>query len=259
MDFATASRYYEALLAGYLRAAPAGTTEEAVDRFVAPVRAAFVRERAAESVIEGMLWAAWEPVIGAACASDSAQDRLVELLVGIEGRGALTRDQGREESVLWGDSRVFVDLPMFGAQMREAWDSYAAPPGSPEAWVNLNAFAARLTAVGIDFEVYAIWTLRACLEEKSSVGPDELRAVVPWFRHCGELLSRLAHRGGSIGERDTGPARLGRLCTDTGMDSGGFTVERWEFWRGRLAGLAGGTDAAALEARTALRYLTTAA
>jgi hypothetical protein len=40
------------------------------------------------------------------------------------------------------------------------------------------------------------------------------------------------------------------------MTGGGFTVERWEFWRSRLADLATGTSAAAPEARAALHYLT---
>lgn len=257
MDYDTASRYYGALIAGYLRAAPASALDEAIARFVAPVRSAFVRDQAPESVIEGMLWAAWEPVLVAVgTASAARQDRLVDLLAGIRSQGVLTRGQGRQECVIWGGLKVFTDLPCFGAQLREAWDMGADPRGSPDVWVNMNAFAARLTAAGFDFSLYAIWTLRDCLEEGDPPGRADLRAVVPWFRHCGAALSCLAHQAGSPGEGDRGPARLGRLCRDSGMTQGGFTAERWEFWRGRLADLATGTSAAAPEARTAMHYLT---
>jgi hypothetical protein len=161
MDDDTALRYYEALLAGYLQATPARTMGESVARFVAPVRSAFVHEQIAQSAIEAMLWTAWQPVIAAAGASSgTAQDRLVDLLTGIKNQGVLTRDQGRQECVVWGGLKVFADLPLFGAQMREAWDIGADPPGSTDVWANMNAFAARLTAAGIDFSTYAIWALR---------------------------------------------------------------------------------------------------
>jgi hypothetical protein len=258
MDDDTASRYYESLLAGYLQATPAGALGETVARFVAPMRSAFVDEQVAQSAIEAMLWTAWQPVIVAAGASSgTVQDRLVDLLTGIRSQGVLTRDQGRQECVVWGTLKVFADLPLFGAQMREAWDLGADPPGSADVWANMNAFAARLTAAGIDFSLYAIWTLRDCLEEERPVGSADLRAAVPWFEHCGELLARLARQSGSLAQGDAGPARLGRLCTDTGMTRGGFTIERWEFWRIRLADLANETGAAAHQAWTALRYMTT--
>ena len=258
MDDETALlRYYESLLAGFLQATPAGALGEGVERFVAPVRTAFVHEQVPQSAIEAMLWTAWQPVILAAGAScGTTQDRLVDLLTGIRDQGVLTRDQGRQECVVWGGLKVFADLPLFGAQMREVWDIGADPPGSRDVWVNMNAFAARLTAAGIDFSLYAIWTLRDCLEEQCPVGSSDLGAVVPWFRHCGEVLARLARERGALGQGDAGPARLGKLCTDSGMTRGGFTLERLEFWRTRLADLANGTGAIADEARTALHYMT---
>ncbi|MDH6121613.1 hypothetical protein ABH930_002382 [Kitasatospora sp. GAS204A] len=260
MDYDTASRYYEELLSGYLRATPAAGLDETVARFVAPMRSAFVDDQAEESAIdtiEGLLWAAWEPVITAARESSSGtvQDRLVDLLTGIERQGVLTRDQGQQDCVVW-ETKVFVDLPCFGAQMREALDMGAETPGfsDVDVWVNLNAFAARLTAAGIDFSLYAIWTLRDCLEEESPVNLADPRGVVPWFQHCGALLAGLARRRRSF---DGQAGRLGKLCTDSGMAEGGFTVERWEFWRARLTELAAGTEAGADEARAALRYLGT--
>jgi hypothetical protein len=60
IDYDTASRYYDTLVSGYLRTAPVGALEEAVARFAAPVRSAFVHDQAPESTIDAMLWAAWE-------------------------------------------------------------------------------------------------------------------------------------------------------------------------------------------------------
>src|ERR1700733_7481929 len=252
MDYDTASGYYGELVSGYLPATAAATVDDTVARFTAPVCAAFEREQAAEQTIAGILWAAWEPVILAAGASSgTAQDRLVDLLTGVKGQGVLTRGQGRQECVIWGGLRVFADLPCFGAQMREAWDIGVDAPGSPDSWVNMNAFAARLTAAGIDFSPYAIWTLRDCLEEGSSVSPGDLRAAAAWFQHSGALLCSLARQPGSPGDGDRAPGRLGRLCASSGMSGGGFTTERWQFWRSRLTELAAGTDAAAPEARAA--------
>lgn len=251
MDYDRASLHYRALLSEYLQATPADAVDQAVARFVAPLRSAFVDERAGESVIEGMLWAAWEPVVLAAReSSDSTQGRLVDLLTGVQGQGTLTRDQGRQACTVWGLT-VFADLPCLGAQMREQWDTGAT---EPEAWVNINAFAARLTAAGIDFSLYAIWTLCERLEETPTPGSADLRAAVPWFQHCGDLLVRLALERRSF---DRGLGRLGKLCTDRGMTQGGFTVERWEFWRGRLSELAAGTGPDAAAARVALRCLAT--
>ncbi|WP_243787774.1 DUF3632 domain-containing protein [Saccharopolyspora gloriosae] len=145
---------------------------------------------------------------------------------------------------------VFGDLPCFGAQVREAWD--ADGDGSTESRVNLNAFAARLTAAGIDFSGYAIWTLRDCLEDTAV--PGGLHAVLPWLRHCGPELARLA-RLGSCSVPDRGPGRLGPLARAGGVRGGGFCPQRWAFWRGRLAELAAGPDAVAHQARTALELM----
>ncbi|MFE9601416.1 DUF3632 domain-containing protein [Streptomyces hokutonensis] len=257
MDDDIASRYYETLLSGYLRTAPTMTTEEAVARFVAPVRSAFVDDQAAESTIEAMLWAAWyQVVLAARTSSGISQEKIVDLLTGIRNLGVLSRDQGRHRCEIWGGLKVFVDLPCFGAEMREEWNIGSDAPGSPDTWANMNAFAARLTAADIDFSLYAIWTLRDCLEEESPVISADLRAAVPWFQHCSALLANLARRRRAFRQGNRGPARLGKLCTDGGMTEGGFTIERWEFWRSRLAGLATGTDPTAQVARAALQYMT---
>ncbi|CAL9646510.1 DUF3632 domain-containing protein [Streptomyces sp. enrichment culture] len=252
MDDEAASRYYEALIGEYVGAEPSAAVDEIVFRFVEPIRAAFVTRQGDESAMEELLWPAWHAIIAAARAtSGPSQDRLVELLIGIKRQGVLTRlEKGRKrECTVWGN-RVFVDLPVFGAEMREMVDG-----GPVDAWVNGNAFAARLTAAGVDFSLYAIWTLRDCLEERSPLNFADLRAVVPWFQHCGRLLAHLAIREASFDHADQRPAELGELCTDRGMTRGGFTAQRWRFWHERLADLAAGSDATADVAREALQWM----
>ncbi len=65
--------------------------------------------------------------------------------------------------------------------MREEWDTGAA---DPEARVNMDAVAARLTAAGINFSPYALWTLSECLEEAPKAGSGGLGAAVPCFQYC---------------------------------------------------------------------------
>ncbi|MCX2732696.1 DUF3632 domain-containing protein [Saccharopolyspora sp. NFXS83] len=248
MDHRTASRHYRALLDDHLRAPAPRSAARAASLFTEPVRTAFATERAELSTIEGMLWATWRPVVQAARCSRAAQRDLVDLLDEIRDSRALTRDDG-DRCVIWGEQVVFTDLPCFGAQLREAWD--LDEPGSSEQ-VNLNAFAARLTAAGIDFSRFAIWTLREHLEDTTAA--EDLGAVLPWMRHCGPTPARLCLRPGRQ-EQDRGPARVGPLGRAGDLGAGGFTPQRWVFWHGRLTELATGHDAVAHQARTALQHM----
>ncbi|GAB2671066.1 hypothetical protein GCM10027271_34360 [Saccharopolyspora gloriosae] len=244
MDHDTASRHYRALIDDHLRA-PA--PESAASLFIEPFRTALVVEGAEDSAIEGMLWAAWGPVVQAARRSRAAQRDLLDLLDAIRRRAPLTRDDG-DRCVIWGDQVVLTDLPCFGAQLRETWD--LDETGS-EQQVNLNAFAARLTAAGIDFSRYAIWTLREHLEDTTPAA--DLGAVLAWLGHCGPTLAQLSLRPDPPPDR--GPARVGPLGRAAGVDAGGFSRTRWAFWRGRLTELARGDGAVAEQARTALRHM----
>ncbi len=253
--YETVVSYYDAVINQYLQSDIPSALDEAVAQFVAPVNSAFEHPESADVDVEGILWEAWERVIRAAgSAAEVTLARLVDLMIAIKGQGILTRDQGRQECVVWG-GRVYLDLPMFGAQMREMWDVIESEPG--EAWTNLNAFAAQLTAVGIDFSLYAIWTLRDALEEEAedAIGRAELSATAHWFRYCGPVLASLALKRLSFVKERSDPARVGRLCRESGISQDGFTVERWEFWRSRLEVLAAGAGAEARTARVALDYM----
>lgn len=260
LDYETALPYYTAVVAEYLRPDGAASLDGAVAKFVAPIRAAFVRHRVPEDHIEGLLWRAWHAVVEAACvpsavpaALDRVHERLARLLNAVEGQGVLIRDPGSERCRVWGQV-VFTDLPVFGAEMREQCDLVQFGPDATERWPAFNAFAARLTAAGIDFALYAIWTLRDCLEE-TSPGPADLPAALPWFAHCSGLLHSLAHRPGDLPWYSGAPGRLGALAARSGLTHGGFTVARWEFWQRRLEEIATGPGPAGQLAGRALHHL----
>ncbi len=231
---------FGAIVGGYLRSAGGISPGACAKEFTEPIDHAFLRSGAGEARIEGMLWPAWQAVISAADTPDEdARSRLVELLGAIRSQGTLVRPDG-QECVVW-DMRAHADLPVFGAQMRETWNSAPARPA--QSWANLNAFAAQLTAAGIDFSLYGIWALRDALEEDGPEIAQVLPAAVQWLRHAGPVLASLAaeHAADARG-RD----QVGRLGREAGLTSHGLTIWRWNFWRRRLNDLtaAGGEIAA---------------
>ena len=233
----------------YLRTPDGMSPGAAAAEFTRPVDHAFLVRGARETQIEDMLWSAWQAVITAAdTPDDSARSRLVELLGAIKGRGVLMRADG-EACVVWG-MRAHVDLPVFGAQMRQMWN-FPPPAASAESWANLNAFAAQLTAVGLDFSLYAIWALRNALEEDGREALQVLPAAVQWLRHAGPVLASLALESAAD---SYGRDQLGKLCRDADLIDRGFTVRRWNFWRGRLEDIAATGGEFAEAAREGWQY-----
>jgi hypothetical protein len=150
--------------------------------------------------------------------------------------------------------RAHVDLPVFGAQMRETWN-FDPPAVSPGTWANLNAFAAQLTVAGIDFSLYGVWALRDALEQDERDVSMVLPAAVQWFRCAGPVLASLALNGVAHPQRADW---LGPLGTKAGLTDPGFTTRRWNFWKSRLEELAAADGESADTAREGLRYLLTA-
>ena len=217
--------------------------------FTKPVDRAFLRAAAGQAPIEEMLWPAWEAVISAAdTPDDGTRSRLVELVGAVRDRGILARPDG-QECVVW-DMRAHVDLPVFGAQMRETWN-FPPPAVSAGTWANLNAFAAQLTVAGVDFSRYAIWALREALEEDSPELPRVLPAAVEWFRLAGPVLASLAQRAADADGSD----QAGRLGREAGLADRGFSVGRWNFWRHRLEDISAAGGDTAAKAREGLEYM----
>ena len=240
---------FGAVVGRYLGSAGDVSPHAGAAEFTEPIEHAFLRCGTGQAHIEGMLWAAWQAVVSAAdTPDDTARFRLVELLSAIKDRGILVRPGG-EECVVW-DMRVHVDLPVFGAQMRETWN-FPPPAVSAQSWANLNAFAAQLTSTGSDFSLYAIWALRDALEEKNEVS-QVLPAAVQWFRHAGSVLASMALGYPADAH---GADWVGELCRDAGLTDHGFTIRRWNFWKGRLEGIAAAGGETAAKAREGLQYM----
>jgi hypothetical protein len=198
------------------------TYEEALVHYRAAVAArdadAFTAVLAGADDPEAMLWAAWSTVTQAAAtaAGEQAMAGLVDLVTAVQRREI--------PGVRVWDLRVFLDLPVLGAQLREEWNGGRAVP----EWTALNSFAARLTAAGThDALLLGLWTISAALETFDGPGAN-LPAAVEWFRHAGEQLA-----GATIHGR-TYAARLGPLAEQAGVTEPGFSTPRWAFWRSRL-------------------------
>lgn len=250
MEYELAGEYYEALISTYLASDDAGALDETLARFVAPVNAAFVESSDPEDAVESILWAAWTALIAAAEASaDAAQTRLVELVSKVSGQEVPARADGRRDCRVWG-LQVYSDLPVFGAQMREEWDVTFFGMVGPDAWANLNAFAARLTLADVDFCLYALWTLRDYLEEEQAASSADLAVVAQWFTICGPLLASLSASEYAMPEWGAS-ARVGQFFAQQGITEGGFSPQRWKFWRSRLEAYAKEPDAGAAQAALA--------
>ncbi|KAE8377978.1 hypothetical protein BDV26DRAFT_262487 [Aspergillus bertholletiae] len=181
--------------------------------------------------LENLLWQLWTITINVAkqISCDSpAQGRLVELVKALTEIPPVTIQ-------IWGnDSKLWVDLPLLGPQMREAWN--LLPTGNEaeekvKEWINLNSFVARLLSLGLaPWNNLAVWALRDALEEESSGRKADCDIAVAgeWFKHGGAFLRQQTlvaenqeeriMAGGSLYQ---GPAKL---CP-----------ERWNFWKGRLS------------------------
>ncbi|KAE8168208.1 hypothetical protein BDV40DRAFT_251517 [Aspergillus tamarii] len=181
--------------------------------------------------LEDLLWQLWNIVINVAkqipCDSPS-QERLVDLVK------ALTEIPPTTIQIWGNDTKLWVDLPLLGPEMREAWN--LIPTGSEaeekiKEWINLNSFVARLVSLSLaPWIALAVWALRDALEEES-VGRKadcDIAVAREWFKHGGPVLRQETMAtenkeerimaGGSLYQ---GPAKL---CP-----------ERWKFWKERLS------------------------
>lgn len=123
-----------------------------------------------------------------------------------------------------------------------------------QQWININAFAAKLTAAHVtDLKLWAIWAFRDALEDEPwnrSFNPEEidkarreaklygrtidiLDGIVPaaaqWIFHAGHLVFQCQEEyppGAHTGD----PARGGDLW----KGKHGFCKERWQLWKARF-------------------------
>ncbi|KAG4429139.1 hypothetical protein IFR05_015382 [Cadophora sp. M221] len=182
------------------------------------------------------LWFSWREFSKVvAVTKPEEQDYLVQFL------GRLRQDEGQEQKLqVEGEETTLKNLPLFGSEMRHVWNETPDERGSHElaqAWVNRNAFAARLTAVSkredcLDYSLFCIWSIRNALEDNS---PEEktmsavLQAAAMWMIYAaGEI-----HQRAVDGQTYEGRLAIGGRSVQ-GKDWKGHSKERWELWAERL-------------------------
>lgn len=243
----SAEQHASAALANYLDDGHA--LEEAISAFTRPVSSLVCNAVTDESSLEQPVQDLWAAIISRARttpSSSSHQDRLVTFLTHLKSSNV----PGNSNPQLWGAS-LWAELPMFGASMREAWNSgpsndtnipirseallTAKVDNGTSEWVNINAFAARLTASRTaDFSLYAIWTMRDALETpaartKNKTLDGHVQAGCAWIQYAGEYLYQ-CEESWEKDPRKGDPARGGSLWEG----KSGFCKERWSLWRERI-------------------------
>lgn len=135
--------------------------------------------------LEGELWGLYSTILHAARKApwrdEGAQQKLVDLVTALKARTnpdlpanmttALRRYWIYEPGPLWSKA------VLFGPSARESWNDFPGGgagwhPSEVNAWTNVNAFVARLTAQHVhDFVLYGLWSLRDTLDDKIDVDP----------------------------------------------------------------------------------------
>ncbi|KAH6672164.1 hypothetical protein B0J14DRAFT_68293 [Halenospora varia] len=230
-----ASKQTEALKSALAAQASFATAAHA---FTEPTKQTIEGGGSEESLGED-LSSSWNAVIEVAANTEhEAQEPLVETMKAIQKQRIGSGDKTNQISV-WGDQvKLWEDMPLFGATMRDAWNR---APGtgnkddfSAEQWSNLNAFVARLTALStstpaFDFSLYAIWTLRSAFEGTNKVSSADIEAAKVWFKYAKHIVEQLSH------EKKTfeGPIAKGG-DKYRNKEWKGFSDERLAVWQAAL-------------------------
>lgn len=220
------------------------TLRAAVDRSITPSEAALSLTAPITAVLsdseatENGLWETWLAFLNfAARTGHEQQGPLVEVVDHIKQlRGA---NGEAVEFEFWGQPTTWGELPSLGPLMREQYDVEYDAEGN--GFVNLNAFAARLTAAHVfDLSLYGIWTLREALEEQEPDGAfaqtssKAIASASMWFLYAGKTMRELSRKGEAFEGRVAIP---GKTVAD--KDWKGFNEERWALWAERFKKLYG--------------------
>ncbi|KAL7628330.1 hypothetical protein AAE478_002530 [Parahypoxylon ruwenzoriense] len=150
---------------------------------------------------------------------------------------------------------IWEDFDEFGWSVRDHWDE--APGLEPQAlnnqtytateWLNINSFAARLLGQEVEKWLnFPIWEIRRALESPLTPAPDAseeelihmdtvIRVATEWMVQSAPILLResMLNTFADFNESETAgrPYCGGPLWTG----AGGYSLERWGFWKRRLA------------------------
>ncbi|KAL1633027.1 hypothetical protein SLS58_011235 [Diplodia intermedia] len=204
----------------------------AVTRTTTPAAAASSLAAPATAVLsdpqalEDALWDIWNAVLGSATqTAPERQGPLVDVLDAV--KSLPSGDDGFE---FWGERTTWEELPSLGMVVREVYGLEADNAGS--GFVNLNAFAARLTAAGVcDLSLYGVWTLRSVLEDREpgeAAAQEDSRGLVSaaaWFAYAGKRMWEFSAEEKAF---DGAVAIPGKSVA--GQNWKGYSKARWELW-----------------------------
>ncbi|RMY45886.1 hypothetical protein D0863_15951 [Hortaea werneckii] len=230
------------LLSAYAHDNGTANPESTLDAFCEPIENRYYEATTNPSDIEELLWPAWQCLIACAAAtpheSAAGQQKLVELVLRVQRRPALEKKGGGEVCSVQ-DGVVWRDLPIFGWQMREAWNAAASDSSEAESkqhWINVNAWTARLVSAAHareadkpDLSLYCIWTLRMALETEEQPSNVALSAAAAWLIYAAPTIWEFCMQSKTF---DGKVAKPGPRWKD--QEWRGFTRERWQAWMQRL-------------------------
>ncbi|KUJ06436.1 uncharacterized protein LY89DRAFT_678708 [Mollisia scopiformis] len=212
------------------------SSSDLVQHFLKPINATLNKS---EEEFEDSLWYSWQDVTSLACQTlHDQQEGLVSFVSELRNQPGPLKENG-EKGTIRGEEVEWKQLPMLGMELRSCWNTSPQGKGqSDESWVNLNAFAARLTALSftgdcLDFSLYAIWTFREAFEDSDLMGklPNAsfLQAAAVWMIYASGVLKERAESNRCF---DGKKAREGKALEGKGWS--GFSVARWQLWVERL-------------------------
>ncbi|RMY72799.1 hypothetical protein D0862_14396 [Hortaea werneckii] len=213
--------------------------ESILDAFCEPVENRYI-ETTDSSDVEELLWPSWQCLIACAAATShesEGQQKLVDVVLGLQHRAVLEKEG---EVCHVQDGVVWRDLPLFGWQMREAWNAAASDSSEEESkrhWININAWTARLVSTTHakeadkpDLSLYCIWTLRMALETEEQPSNVSLSAAAVWLIYAAPSIWDFCLQRKTF---DGKVAKPGPRSSD--QEWRGFPRERWETWVQRLS------------------------
>ncbi|KAI1274440.1 hypothetical protein F5Y07DRAFT_213973 [Xylaria sp. FL0933] len=186
---------------------------------------------------EEFFWGFWDNIFNIAQQiphSNPAQDKLALFVREL----TLVPETGDK---VW-EARVWIDLPLLGAAVREHLDKVV----DSAARVSFHAFIARLLHAGISpgSETTAIWMLRDALEQDPKSTADtaqfdrDLMTAAMYIEYAGATLAQKValQPAPQLDEAQRRSLRGGELWKDKGS---GLTADRWAFWGKRFRELGG--------------------
>lgn len=225
----------EGLTTGAAEASP-------LQRFCAPVEQKLQSSSPSDDV-EEELYRGWKAVISRAAATsytEGGRSALVAFLVSLTQKRSDGEQANSDYGVVQG-MKVWQDLPLFGWQVRDAWNFAPADDKSPalsEEWTNVNAFTATLVSElhdkahsNPDLSLFGIWTIRDALEE-DNISESALAAASVWFMYAAPTLLSWSKEQKSY---EGNVARGGFAHKDAGWT--GYSPARWGVWQQRLSSL----------------------